>query len=401
MEQAGMHAKANFVRVERPLSIGYVTVEDADDRRSWSGSHWYLKRALEAAGAEVVPLGPLRPQPVLFLCRVFNQVSLRLLGKRFHYRDSFVLSKAYARIISRRLRGQRVDVVLAPAGLSAIALLKTDVPIVHFNDRCLAGALEYHTILKGLLAWSREQSLALERMALKNATLTVYASEWASRAARTALPEVADRIMTLPMGANLDRMPEAPAAVAFPPEKLKLLFVGVDWVNKGGPIAYQTLQELKRRGHRAELVVCGCDVPADLNDPDLVREGFLHKGVPEKAAKLDRHFRTAHFFILPTRFEAYGIVFCEAAAYGLPALGTRTGGVSTIVLEGRTGHLFAPEQNGADYADAIEGLLQRPADWQALRNAARERFLTTLTWEAFTKALLGQVRSLLANKSDR
>ncbi len=389
------------MRVERPLSIGFLTVEDADDRRSWSGSNWYLKRALEAQGAQVVPLGPLRPQPVLFFCRVLNQISLRLLGKRFHYRDSFVLSKAYARIVARRLRHQRVDVVLAPAGLSAIALLKTDVPIIHFNDRCLAGALEYHNILKGLLAWSQEQSLALERIALKRAALTVYASEWAAQAARKAVPEVAQRIVTLPMGANLDRVPEAPSDAAFPPEKLKLLFVGVDWENKGGPIAFQALQELTRRGYRAELVVCGCTPPADLNDPDMVREGFLHKGVHEHAAKLDRHFRTAHFFILPTRFEAYGIVFCEAAAYGLPALGTRTGGVPTIVVEGRTGLLFGPEQDGVHYADAIEGLLHRPTEWQAMRNAARERFLSTLTWEAFTKQLLVQMRSLSSSRSDR
>ncbi|HRQ86246.1 MAG TPA: glycosyltransferase, partial [Flavobacteriales bacterium] len=69
----------------------------------------------------------------------------------------------------------------------------------------------------------------------------------------------------------------------------------------------------------------------EFNDPDLVREGFLNKNLPADMARLEHHLRTADFLILPTRFEAYGIVFCEAAAYGLPALASRTGGVPTIV----------------------------------------------------------------------
>ena len=369
------------------LTIGYITVDDPHDRRTWSGSNYYLMRALERAGAKVVVLGPLRPQPILFLCRLFNKLSLLLVGKRFHYRDSFIIAHAYKRILERRLKGVEADLLIAPAGLAAIAYLRTPIRIVHINDRSIRAALEYHVILKDLFDFSREQSLKLEQEALFNASLTVYASEWAAVAAREAFPTIASRMHVIPMGANLEHLPPPPTARAFPTERLKLLMIGVDWENKGGQIAYNALMALKRRGYPAQLVVCGCDVPEEFNDPDLVVEGFLSKEVPEERAQLEEHLRTADFFILPTRFEAYGIAFCEAAAYGIPALGTRTGGVPTIVRDGETGFLLDPGHSGAHYADRIQELVNDPARWQIMRTAARQRFDDHFTWDAFVRTL--------------
>ena len=93
--------------------------------------------------------------------------------------------------------------------------------------------------------------------------------------------------------------------------------------------------------------------------------------------KLEQHFATADFFVLPTRFEAYGIVFCEAAAYGVPSLGSRTGGVPTIIDEGVTGYTFDLNANGQAYAQRIMELVREPEHWQAMRTAARKRSTAT------------------------
>ena len=118
----------------RPLTIAYVTTDDANDKRSWSGIHYHLAEELRKQGHRVVLIGPLRPQPLLFLLRAFNQITLRLFGKRFHYRDSPILSRAYAGIISKRLVAANADVILAPAGLAAIAKLKT---CLLYTSRCV------------------------------------------------------------------------------------------------------------------------------------------------------------------------------------------------------------------------------------------------------------------------
>jgi glycosyltransferase involved in cell wall biosynthesis len=373
-----------------PLIIAYVTVDDPLDRRTWSGINSFLLQALRKRVEQVNVVGPLRPQPLLILLRAFNQIMWGLSGKRFNYRDSFLLSKAYARIIERQLIG--VDLIIAPAGLATTATLRTDVPIIYINDRCIAGALDYHRILRDLAAFSERESLALERKALVNASVSIFSSHWAGDAARNALAAAAHKVRVIPFGANLEDPPPRPDPRHFPPDRIKLLMLGVNWVDKGGPIAYEAMRELKRRGYAAQLVVCGCTPPEELDDPDLIREGFLNKNVPADLARLVQHLRTADFLILPTRFEAYGIVFCEAAAYGLPVLATRTGGIPSIVEDGVTGFLFDPADGGAAYADRIVELVKEPERWQRMRSAARARYEGTLTWDAFVDGLLREAQ---------
>jgi glycosyltransferase involved in cell wall biosynthesis len=385
--------------MRQALRIGYVTVDDPADRGGWSGTNHYLLAALRAQGHEVRTLGPLRPQPELFLCKAINQLMLRTTGKRYNYRDSVVMARAYARLLGPRSNG--LDLIIAPAGLATTALLRTKVPIVYINDRCIAGALGYHRILSDLADFSRKESLALEQQALVNASVVVYSSQWTADAAMTSNPDIAHKVTVIPFGANLDERPAPPVARQFPPKKIKLLFLGVKWEDKGGPIAYTALQALKRLGHQAQLVVCGCEPPPELNDPDLVREGFLDKNRPDHAARLVEHLRTADMLILPTRFEAYGIVCCEAAAYGLPVLATRTGGIPTIVEEGRTGYLFDLNENGKAYAQRIIELKERPEVYDAMRTNARQRYEQVLNWDAFVRTLMERVQSALPARSAR
>ena len=55
---------------------------------------------------------------------------------------------------------------------------------------------------------------------------------------------------------------------------------------------------------------------------------------PQNRQRLEQIVSKSHRLLLPTRAECYGIVFCEANAYGLPVFATRVGGIPTIVKEG-------------------------------------------------------------------
>jgi hypothetical protein len=68
----------------------------------------------------------------------------------------------------------------------------------------------------------------------------------------------------------------------------------------------------------------------------------LHRNVAAHTDAWQALWRAADVFVLPTRDEAFGIVFQEAGAAGLPAIGTRMNAVPEIVRDGETGVLVAP-----------------------------------------------------------
>lgn len=65
-------------------------------------------------------------------------------------------------------------------------------------------------------------------------------------------------------------------------------------------------------------------------------------GALTSAAELDREYRHARVFCLPSRQEGFGIVFLEAMAYGLPIAAAAAGAVSEVAPPNRTSLLVPP-----------------------------------------------------------
>jgi glycosyltransferase involved in cell wall biosynthesis len=88
--------------------------------------------------------------------------------------------------------------------------------------------------------------------------------------------------------------------------------------------------------------------------------------------------RNSDVFVMPSRVdtnvqhEGFGIAFIEAAAFGVPAVGSRAGGIADAVLDGETG-ILVPEESPADVADALTFLYRQPETRRKMGKAARER----------------------------
>jgi glycosyltransferase involved in cell wall biosynthesis len=100
--------------------------------------------------------------------------------------------------------------------------------------------------------------------------------------------------------------------------------------------------------------------------------------------ELQALYRSASVFVLAAQpeglhVEGFGLVYLEAGAYGLPVVGTATGGVPDAVLHGETGLLAAPGDVGG-LADGILSILQDETLARRLGQANRRRS-EELTWE--------------------
>lgn len=112
---------------------------------------------------------------------------------------------------------------------------------------------------------------------------------------------------------------------------------------------------------------------------------FLNKNIEEDVKKMRQLYEEADIYFMPTRAETYGIVFCEAAAFGLPVVSTNTGGVSSIVEDGKTGILLPHNADTSDYVDTIERLIGDERLYRSFSINTRKKFESQVNWSSWAK----------------
>ena len=80
-------------------------------------------------------------------------------------------------------------------------------------------------------------------------------------------------------------------------------------------------------------------------------------------------YASADLFVLPSRFEGYGMAYTEAIAHGVPVVGTTAGAIPDTV-PASAGVLVAPDDIEA-LAAALQRLMENPADRERLAAGAR------------------------------
>jgi phosphatidylinositol alpha-1,6-mannosyltransferase len=99
------------------------------------------------------------------------------------------------------------------------------------------------------------------------------------------------------------------------------------------------------------------------------------------------YYNICDIFIMPSRLikrtgsvEGFGIVFLEAAMFGKPCIGGRTGGISDVIIDGKTGLLVDPV-DVSSISGAVMRLLGDPEYASKLGKEAKERAQTEFSRE--------------------
>ena len=151
---------------------------------------------------------------------------------------------------------------------------------------------------------------------------------------------------------------------------------------KGIDIVLRALKILAERGIPYGYVIGG-EGPEKRFLEELVDElglgGRVHFQGSVVGEEKWRLLRNGDVFVMPSRLdstipwqEGFGIAFVEAAAFGVPAVGSRSGGIPDAVVDGETGILVA-EESPLDLADALTFLYRKPDIKKEMGRAARER----------------------------
>ena len=367
------------------MRIAFLASEflDPDTPRSWSGLPFFMRHAIESTGIETVTLSPVDSRQAERLVRLLYWRWMR--RRRYLKYCDHALLQSHARQYERGLAGIDVDAVFSPSTWG-LAYLQTDLPTVLWTDACFAGVLDFYHSFTRVAPPSVSAGNAIEQRALDRCARALYSTEWAAETAQRFYHIPDRKISIVPFGGNLLEPPALHEAVAVvkqrPLTPCRLLLVGVDWMRKGVDIAVDTVKALCAAGLDCRLTIVGCSPPAGRSLPACVEIiPFISKVTIEDRRRLNELYARSHFFIMPTRAEAFGIVFAEASTFGVPCLATAVGGLPSVIKDGINGQLFPLDATGEDYADWILNLLKTPGRYYELASRAAEHAATHLTWK--------------------
>jgi glycosyltransferase involved in cell wall biosynthesis len=167
-------------------------------------------------------------------------------------------------------------------------------------------------------------------------------------------------------------------AVTPPPRRrgdtMTLLAVGAVVERKGYDVLVTALAKLMHLQWRLVIAGdCGRSPQAFARLKDDIgrlrlagRVTLLGAVAPERLTTL---YASADLFVLPSRFEGYGMAYAEAIAHGVPVIGTMTGAIPETV-PASAGVLVPPDDVEA-LAAALRRLIESPDERERLAAGAR------------------------------
>lgn len=183
-------------------------------------------------------------------------------------------------------------------------------------------------------------------------------------------------------------------------ETKHLIFIGRIDHSKGVDILIEAFRMVHQRHSKFKLTIVGSgSFKSELEN--LVDEYGLNGhceflgSVPNN--EVPKYFESAHLALVPSRYEAFGIVAIEALMTGTPVVASRTGGLAEIIRDGIDGFLVEPE-NPVALAEAILKVFEDESKYFQMCKNARQRFDENFEVSKVVKNQADWLESLFSKK---
>lgn len=368
--------------------VGIVFPGDTKASSSASGVPLGVAGGLADACVEVVSIEPyvrvdsvaINALAAVTTPRVWNGSVKRTLSiARRAARAHPVVAAVHSWGIRRNLRhAPPIDgLIVLGTGFS----LPPGIPTVTYEDMTVPQAVElgypqWRALPEKAIAARR----ALQRAAYEQARMCCTMTEWPVQSIVDdyGIPE--SKVRFVGVGRNHSPYP-APRDWTNP----RFLFVGYDWKRKNGEAVVHAFARLRKENSTAELHLVGGH--PRVNVEGVTGHGPLAVDDPAGRERVKALFESATCFVMPSLYEPAGIVYIEAAAAGLPSIGTTVGGARDLI--GDAGRVVDPHDDSALFEAMRE--LSAPGTAAAL-GARAERRSELFTWKAVAERLLRALR---------
>lgn len=295
---------------------------------------------------------------------------LKVLGFTISHHTSF--SKMYAVYLNKKLKNLDYDCIFGFESIY-LAYIKSDKPIYYRTDAVYHSMIDYYIF--DVPQFMIKQGDEVERRTLQNIKNLFCPSQWVIDEICKYYPEIdIDKVLLVHSGANISHEIRVKHKEN-QSSKLNLLFIGSDPKRKGVDIAIEVTQILNEKYNReTKLIIIGGAF--ETSSAYVSHIGYINKNIEEQGLLFEKILSETDILVFPTKAECAGIVSCEAAAYGVPVIAYRTGGVSSYVLNEVNGRLMDISATAYDFAETINGLSKEVLHEYSInaRNLYEKRF---------------------------
>lgn len=380
------------------MNLAFVSKFDARDVHKRSGTPFYMTRAFEQEGINLDYICPLKTHlPPGFKIKRFWQKLF--MHESQSARANYYTVKKYAEQTQERLKSLDVQAIVAHI-MDPLAYLDTKLPKIVWTDAAYASLLGFYPGFGHYSSAASEEINAMTREFFSNCSLAIFSSEWAANDAVQIYGACKEKVKVVPFGANIEckhtLLDIHDILKNRSRDVVKLLFIGKEWSRKGGDKVLAVAKALHAAGQKVELNLIGCLPPGTEEVPSYVNcLGYISKRTPEGLEKISQLLRESHFLFVPSRAEAFGIVFCEANAFGLPCLTSYVGGISTVVKDNINGMTFSLDATPETYCNYIMNLMQNYTRYEELALSSFCEYESRLNWRVAVKEVKGLIEGVI------
>lgn len=371
---------------EFTVFFGGSVGSDPNSPATWSGIGLFLLNAMRNAGILDHAEGIRVP-------RIYNNL---LLVKNFHprravWRTHYYFDPDYRSALTRAARhiSSTSPFLLQIGHMFSLPDAFPQRKCISYHDGNLPERLKSGFGFEGVSKRRIDQALRYEEETAGQMTAIFTFSEYLRQSFISDYHVPPERVFNVGGGINLTDIPSVD------PQKNysipRILFIGVEFIRKGGPQLLEAFHLVRSSLPGAELHIVG---PSKLENPPpgVVFHGRLSKSDPAQKQKLESLFRDATLFVLPSLYEPFGIAPLEAMLYQIPCLVTDDWAFRETVTSGFNGDLV-PKGSVEGITTKLLQLLSNPECLAKMGQNGRDLVLRKYTWSAVAdrmKAAVGE-----------
>lgn len=243
------------------------------------------------------------------------------------------------------------------------------VPHFLYTDHTHLANLNYPGFDRSLLL--NDQWVDFEAKIYQNATLNFTMSSNISKSVIEDYSCNPEKVVCVYCGSNV-KVEECEIFESNRFLKKNILFVGLDWNRKGGPVLAEAFKTIVATYPDATLTIVGCNPRLNLPNTRVLGKVDI--------SKVMNYYNEASIFCLPTTLEPFGIVFLEAMAHKLPVVATNIGAIPDFIHDGKNGYLVDPN-NAELLSEALMKLLGSEEKCGSFGEYGHRIFSEQYTWE--------------------